>query len=164
MLSLVHSKPPAASRIKAANVTLAQKPEPLLACLPGFDIPQFISRLAAGFPSPATDYMEEALDLNTFLVRHKAATYAFAVKGQSMRDAGIHDGDKVLVDRSVNPKHGQIVVAVVNGDYTIKRLHSVAGCIELHAENPEFLPRKFQDGEHLEVWGVVVGVIRRYAC
>lgn len=164
MLSLVHSKPPTISRPKASNVTLAQRPEALAACLPGFDIPQFVSRLAAGFPSPATDYMEEALDLNTFLVRHKAATYAFAVKGQSMRDAGIHDGDKVLVDRSVDPKHGQIVVAVVNGDYTIKRLHSVAGCIELHAENPEFLPRKFQDGEHLEVWGVVVGVIRRYAC
>ena len=164
MLSLVQPKPPNNIRAKASNVTLAQKPEPLLACLPGFDIPQFVSRLAAGFPSPATDYMEEALDLNTFLVRHKAATYAFAVKGQSMRDAGIHDGDKVLVDRSINPKHGQIVVAVVNGDYTIKRLHSVAGCIELHAENPEFLPRKFEDGEHLEVWGVVVGVIRRYAC
>ena len=164
MLSLVHSKPPTVSRAKASNATLAQKPEQLLACLQGFDIPQFVSRLAAGFPSPATDYMEEALDLNTFLVRHKAATYAFAVKGQSMRDAGIHDGDKVLVDRSINPKHGQIVVAVVNGDYTIKRLHSVDGCIELHAENPEFLPRKFQDGEHLEVWGVVVGVIRRYAC
>lgn len=164
MLSLVQPKPPNNIRAKASNVTLAQKPEPLLACLPGFDIPQFVSRLAAGFPSPATDYMEEPLDLNTFLVRHKAATYAFAVKGQSMRDAGIHDGDKVLVDRSINPKHGQIVVAVVNGDYTIKRLHSVAGCIELHAENPEFLPRKFQDGEHLEVWGVVVGVIRRYAC
>ena len=164
MLSIVHSKSPTISRARALNVTLAQKPEPLLACLPGFDIPQFVSRLAAGFPSPATDYMEEALDLNTFLVRHKAATYAFAVKGQSMRDAGIHDGDKVLVDRSINPKHGQIVVAVVNGDYTIKRLHSVAGCIELHAENPEFLPRKFQEGEHLEVWGVVVGVIRRYAC
>lgn len=164
MLSLVHPKPSTISRPKTSNATLAQKPEPLLACLPGFDIPQFVSRLAAGFPSPATDYMEEALDLNTFLVRHKAATYAFAVKGQSMRDAGIHDGDKVLVDRSINPKHGQIVVAVVNGDYTIKRLHSVAGCVELHAENPEFLPRKFQDGEHLEVWGVVVGVIRRYVC
>ena len=108
--------------------------------------------------------MEESLDLNTFLVRHKAATFAFAVKGSSMRDAGIVDGDKVLVDRSVQAKHGQIVVAVVNGDYTIKRLHSVAGCVELHAENPEFLPRKFQDGEQFEVWGVVVGVIRRYAC
>jgi DNA polymerase V len=164
MLSLVPSKPPLTARAKASQITLVQTPEPLVACLPGFDIPQFLSRLSAGFPSPATDYMEEGLDLNTFLVRHKAATFAFAVKGSSMRDAGIHDGDKVLVDRSVEPRHGQIVVAVVNGDYTIKRLHSVAGCIELHAENPEFSPRKFQEGEQLEVWGVVVGVIRRYAC
>ena len=150
MLSLVHPKPPTTSRAKAANVTLAQKPEPLVACLRGFDIPQFISRLAAGFPSPATDYMEEALDLNTFLVRHKAATFAFAVKGQSMRDAGIHDGDKVLVDRSVNPKHGQIVVAVVNGDYTIKRLHSVAGCIELHAKNQTVCRASFKKVSNLK--------------
>jgi DNA polymerase V len=164
MLTLVPTNPPATTRAKATPITLVQTPEPLIACLPGFDIPQFVSRLSAGFPSPATDYMEEGLDLNTFLVRHKAATFAFAVKGNSMRDAGIVDGDKVLVDRSVEPKHGQIVVAVVNGDYTIKRLHLVEGRVELHAENPEFLPRKFQEGEQLEVWGVVVGVIRRYAC
>jgi DNA polymerase V len=163
MLSLVQSKPTSTARAKAAQITLVQHPEPLAACLPGFEVPQFISRLSAGFPSPATDYMEDSLDLNAFLVRHKAATFAFAVKGNSMTDAGIMDGDKVLVDRSVEPKHGQIVVAVVNGDYTIKRLYSVAGRIELHAENPEFLPRSFQDGEQLEVWGVVVGVIRRYA-
>lgn len=164
MLDLIQNKPNFAAKVATTKTTLAQTPMPLLASLPGFGIPQFISRLSAGFPSPATDYMEEGLDLNTFLVRHKAATFAFAVKGSSMRDAGIVDGDKVLVDRSVQAKHGQIVVAVVNGDYTIKRLHSVAGCVELHAENPEFLPRKFQDGEQFEVWGVVVGVIRRYAC
>lgn len=164
MLDFIQNKPNFAAKVATTKTTLAQTPQPLLASLPGFDIPQFISRLSAGFPSPATDYMEEGLDLNTFLVRHKAATFAFAVKGSSMRDAGIVDGDKVLVDRSVQAKHGQIVVAVVNGDYTIKRLHSVAGCVELHAENPEFLPRKFQDGEQFEVWGVVVGVIRRYAC
>lgn len=141
---------------------LAQKPVPLRVCVPGLDIPQFVSRLSAGFPSPATDYMEEVLDLNTFLVRHKAATFAFAVKGNSMCDAGIVDGDKVLVDRSIRPRHGQIVVAVVNGDYTIKRLHLVAGCVELHAENAQFPPYKFQEGESFEVWGVVVGVVRRY--
>jgi DNA polymerase V len=163
MLNPIPNQPPLDTKARATKLTLAQSPEPLFASLPGFDVPQFVSRLSAGFPSPATDYMEEALDLNTFLVRHKAATFAFAVKGNSMRDAGIVDGDKVLVDRSVQAKHGQIVVAVVNGDYTIKRLHSVAGRIELHAENPEFLPRTFQDGEQLEVWGVVVGVIRRYA-
>jgi DNA polymerase V len=164
MLSLVQSKLSNTARAKAAQITLVQYPEPLVACLPGFEIPRFISRLSAGFPSPATDYMEEdGLDLNTFLIRHKAATFVFDVKGSSMRDAGIVDGDKVLVDRSIEPMHRHIVVAVVNGDYTIKRLHSVAGRIELHAENPEFLPIKFQDGEQLEVWGVVVGVIRRYA-
>lgn len=163
MLSLVHPKPSSTARAKATQFTLVQHPESLAACLPGFEIPHFISRLSAGFPSPATDYMEDGLDLNTFLIRHKAATFVFDVQGSSMRDAGIHDGDKVLVDKSIEPIHRHIVVAVVNGDYTIKRLHSVAGRIELHAENPEFLPIEFQDGEQLEVWGVVVGVVRRYA-
>ena len=161
--------PPATTRIRArgtqtSQATLAQTPQRLTDYAPSAPVPQFVTRLSAGFPSPATDYMEEALDLNTFLIRHKAATFVFAVKGHSMRDAGIVDGDKVLVDRSVKPKHGQIVVAVVNGDYTIKRLYSTAGRIELHPENPEFQPRTFQDGEQLEIWGVVVGVIRRYPC
>ena len=129
----------------------------------GQTIPMFVSRIAAGFPSPATDYLESPLDLNSFLIQHKAATFAFSVKGDSMRDAGIVDGDRVLVDRSIEAKHGQIIVAVVNGDYTIKRLYSRGGTVELHAENPLFKPRKFADGENLEVWGVVVGVIRRYS-
>ena len=162
------SPPPTTTKVraksKATQATLAQTPQPLTDYAPSAPVPQFVTRLSAGFPSPATDYMEEALDLNTFLIRHKAATFVFAVKGHSMRDAGIVDGDKVLVDRSVKPKHGQIVVAVVNGDYTIKRLYSTAGRIELHHENPEFQPRTFQDGEQLEIWGVVVGVIRRYPC
>ena len=107
--------------------------------------------------------MEEALDLNTYLVKHKAATFLFRVQGQSMRGVGIMEDDKVVVDRSINAQHGHIVVAVVNGEYTIKRLHHWRGCIELRAENPAFKPICFSEESLLEVWGVVVGVIRRYS-
>jgi DNA polymerase V len=123
-----------------------------------------LTRIPAGFPSPATDYMEEGLDLNEHLIRHKAATFVFGVKGESMRDAGICEGDKVLVDRSVNPKSGHIVVAVVNGEYTIKRLFRLRETVELRPENPAFATRVFVEGEQLEIWGVVVGLVRRYPC
>lgn len=124
--------------------------------------PLFVSRITAGFPSPATDYIEDGLDLNDYLVRHRAASFLFTVKGWSMRDAGIVDGDKVIVDRSITPQHGHIVIAVVDCEYTIKRLHQKGSAIELRAENPAFQPIIFSADSSLEIWGVVVGVVRRY--
>lgn len=118
-------------------------------------------RVQAGFPSPATDYLEEGLDLNDYLVRHRAASFLFTVQGYSMQGAGIVDGDKVVVDRSIDPQHGHIVIAVVDGEYTIKRLYWRGNRIELRPENPAFKPICFADGSHLEIWGVVVGVVRR---
>jgi DNA polymerase V len=126
--------------------------------------PLFVSRITAGFPSPATDYVEDGLDLNDYLVRHRAASFLFTVKGWSMRDVGIVDGDKVVVDRSVTAQHGHIVIAVVDSEYTIKRLHRKDDVIELRAENPAFQPIRFSADSTLEIWGVVVGVVRRYAC
>lgn len=119
-------------------------------------------RISAGFPSPAADYAEDGLDLNEFLVRNKTATYMFTVRGDSMIGAAIENGDKVVVDCSVAPAHGDIVVAVVNGEFTIKRLHKHQGQVELHPENPAYLPITFAEGSELQVWGVVVGVVRRY--
>lgn len=119
-------------------------------------------RISAGFPSPATDYAEEGLDLNEYLVRNKAATYMFTVRGDSMTGAGIENGDKVVVDRSITPVNDDIVVAVVNSEFTIKRLCKLRGCVELHAENPAYAPITFSDGSELQVWGVIVGVVRRY--
>ena len=77
--------------------------------------------------------------------------------------AGIHDGDKVVVDRALKPKHKDIVVAVVNGEYTIKRLYKYKGSIELCPENPDFPSITFSEGQELQIWGVVVGVVRRYS-
>lgn len=122
----------------------------------------FVHKINAGFPSPASDYMEPGLDLNDFLVQNKAASFLFTVTGESMSGAGILDGDKVIVDRSVAPVHGRIVVAVVNGEYTLKRLFHFNGKLELRSENSAYAPIRMAEGTELEVWGVVVGVIRKY--
>ncbi len=127
-----------------------------------FEIRLLLHRISAGFPSPAADYAEEGLDLNNYLVRNKPATFMFTVKGDSMIGASIEEGDKVVVDRALTPKHDDIVVAVVDGEYTIKRLHKHQGRIELRPENPAYSPIVFSDGVELLVWGVVVGVVRRY--
>lgn len=127
------------------------------------DLPLIAHRISAGFPSPAADYIEVGLDLNDYLVRNKPATFLFTVKGDSMTGASIEEGDKVIVDRAMTPKHGDIVVAVVDGDYTLKRLFKHRGRVELRAENPAYAPIEFKDGNELLVWGVVVGVVRRYS-
>lgn len=119
-------------------------------------------RISAGFPSPAADHADDELDLNEYLVRNKSSTYMFTVKGDSMTGAGIENGDKVVVDRSLPASHDDIVVAVVNGEFTIKRLHKRRGKIELHAENPAYSPITFAEGSELQVWGVITGVVRRY--
>jgi DNA polymerase V len=142
--------------------TLGQKPALLTADWVSSTSPLVLFRLPAGFPSPAADYIESTLDLNDYLIRHKAASFLFSVQGYSMRDAGIMDGDKVVVDRAVEPQHNHIVVAVVDGHYTIKRLYRRRGCVELRPDNPEFKPICFAGDRQLEIWGVVTGVVRRY--
>ena len=119
-------------------------------------------KLSAGFPSPAADYVEKGLDLNAFLVQHKEASFFFEVVGDSMSGIGILGGDIVLVDRSVTPVHGHYVLAVIDGDYTLKRLHKRQGVIELHPENSAYAPIRLIEGQELQVWGVVSAVIRKY--
>ena len=126
-------------------------------------LPLLLHRVPAGFPSPADEYVEKGLDLNTYLVRNKVATYFFRVVGDSMTGAHIHDGDMLVVDRSIEPKHGHIVLAVINNEYTVKRLYICDGVVELHAENPAYPPIRFKEHEELQVWGVVVGTVARFA-
>lgn len=143
--------------------TISQTPETPQLKPQSLELKLLIHRLSAGFPSPAADYAEEGLDLNSYLVHNKAATFMFTVKGDSMIEASIVEGDKVVVDCSLRPRHNDIVVAVVDGEYTIKRLHRYRGRVELRPENPAYRPILFQEGSQLEVWGVVVGVVRRYS-
>ena len=108
------------------------------------------------------DFQAKRIDVLERLVKHPQATYSMSVRGDSMREAGIFDGDVLLVDRAVKPCHGQIVVAVVDGDFTVKRLYQRAGRIKLRAANvtfPEIVPK---DGQTIEVWGVVTATIKRF--
>jgi DNA polymerase V len=108
-----------------------------------------LQRIPVGFPSPADEYAESALDLNTYLVRNKTATFFFRVIGDSIIGAHIHDGDLLVVDRYIEPRHGHVVLAIINNEYNIKRLHRLNGVIELHAENPAYPPMSFQEHDEL---------------
>ena len=112
-------------------------------------------KVPAGFPSPAADHTRKRLDLNEHLIRNKEATFVFRVKGDSMIGIGIYDDDELLVDRSIEPKHGNIVLAVLNNEFTVKRLHRRGGVVKLIAENPIYPHIVVKDGEELMIWGVV---------
>ena len=112
-------------------------------------------KVPAGFPSPAADHSQKRIDLNEHLIRNKEATFLFRVKGDSMVGAGIYEGDTLLVDRSVEPKHNSVVLAVINGEFTVKRLYRRGGVVKLVAENPLYPPRVIKPDEELSVWGVV---------
>jgi DNA polymerase V len=118
--------------------------------------------VAAGFPSPADDHLVQRLDLMQQLMRHPQATFMLRVRGESMREAGIFDGDVLLVDRAITPRSGQIVVAVVDGDFVCKTLWQRAGRMKLKAANPTYPDISPQDGQTVEIWGVVVAAIKQF--
>lgn len=124
-----------------------------------YPLPLFQNTVAAGFPSPAEDEKAEKLDLNELLVKRPSATFFLRVSGSSMVGAGIHHGDILIVDRSLEPMSGKIVIAAVNGELTVKRLLIQEGRVELHAENEAFSPIQILDGTELHIWGVVTNVI-----
>ena len=126
-----------------------------------YELPLYYSRVAAGFPSPADDHIDTKLDLNSYLIKRPAATLLVRVSGDSMMNAGIHDEDILVVDRSVEPKHGRIVIAALSGQLTVKRLHSKSGKLMLIPENDKFEPIDITDDETIHIWGVVTSVIHR---
>lgn len=124
--------------------------------------PLYASKVVAGFPSPADDYIETRLDLNEYLVKHKEATFFLRVKGDSMKGANIHDGSLLIVDRAAEPRHGDIVVAVVNGELTVKRLYQRGSVVKLTAENEAFPEMVIKPESDLVVWGVVQHVVHSF--
>ena len=118
--------------------------------------------MRAGFPSPADDYVEAFLDLNEHLIEHKEATFFVQATGDSMTGAGIQEGNLLVVDRALEARHGDIVIAVIDGDLTVKRLDKRRGKIRLVAENPAYAPIELKDGQELTIWGVVTSVIQRF--
>lgn len=130
-------------------------PQPLVVSGIRVGLPVCGWKVPAGFPSPAADHTRKELDLNEHLIRNKEATFIFRVKGDSMIGAGIYDGDELIVDRSIDPRHGNVVLAVLNNEFTVKRLHRRGGRVQLVAENPHYPPIVIKEGEELLIWGVV---------
>jgi DNA polymerase V len=122
-------------------------------------LPLFASRVPAGAPVPADDLRERDIDLNEHLVHHPDSTFLVTVKGDSMIDAGIHDGDLLVVDRSLDPRPGKVVVAVLNGELTVKRLFKSATSLMLLPENPAYKPIEVPEEASFFIWGVVTNVI-----
>jgi DNA polymerase V len=117
----------------------------------------------AGFPSPAEDFLVKRIDLNTVLVTHPQATFMLRVAGDSMRDMGIDNGDLLVVNRALKPRHGQIVVAVVDGEFAVKQLYLRAGRLKLKAGNPTYPEITPSEGQSVEVWGVVTSCIKQFS-
>ncbi|MFQ6608523.1 MAG: LexA family protein [Fidelibacterota bacterium] len=131
------------------------------ATTPDTQIPLYLSSVSAGFPSPADDYLELSLDLNKHLIRHPAATFYVRVKGDSMIDAGIHDGDLLIVDRALEPKSNDVIVCVVNGEFTVKKFKKVEGEIYLLPGNPHYQAIKITKSMDFQAWGVVTYTIHQ---
>jgi DNA polymerase V len=124
-------------------------------------LPIASSKISAGFPSPAAAYEEPDLDINDIVVTNPTSTFYVRVKGISMIDANIHEGDILVVDRSVEPGHGKIVIAVVNGEFTVKTLYNQNGVIKLVPANPDYPEIILKDEQELNIWGVVVYTIHK---
>lgn len=142
-----------ASQVHAIRQLLAQAQENA--------IPLYLSKVQAGFPSPADDYIERYLDLNTEYVKNPSATFMVTASGQSMIDAGIFDGDVLLVDRSLDATDGSIIIAALNGELTVKRLSKKASGVQLLPANPLFKPITITEELDMVIWGVVTLVLHR---
>jgi len=125
------------------------------------DIPLCLSAISAGFPSSASDYVEKTLDLNEHLIKHPAATFFVRVEGNSMIGSGIHSGDILIVDKSLEPGQSSIVVAAINGDFTVKRIKKEGNRFFLMPENPKYEPIDVAGDMQVEIWGVVTYVIHK---
>lgn len=125
------------------------------------DIPFFEESVNAGFPSPAMGDIQGTLDLNTLCVRHPAATYYIRARGESMTGAGIDDGDILVVDRAISPVNGDIIIAAINGEFTVKRLEIAGNNVRLLPENPAFAPISLSASTQAEFFGVVTWVLKQ---
>ena len=124
-------------------------------------LPLVSASVEAGFPSPADDHMERGIDLNEELIRNPAATFLVRVKGESMRDAGIHAGDVLIVDKSLTPTDRKIVVAMIDGNFTVKRFRKTNERIFLEAANTIFAPIEVVEEQELTIWGAVTYIIHQ---
>lgn len=123
---------------------------------------QAVHSVPAGFSAAANENSHEQVSLDSYIVTNPASTVLFRVRGESMTGAGIYDGDLLVVDRSIEPVHGQVVVADINNYMTVKRLYKRSGEVKLQASNPQFQDITFIESEEMSVWGVVTFSLRRW--
>ncbi|WP_339611018.1 translesion error-prone DNA polymerase V autoproteolytic subunit [uncultured Planktosalinus sp.] len=124
------------------------------------EIPLVFSKVSAGFPSPADDFLDLNIDLNKHLVKNQYTTFLVKVSGNSMQDVGISDGDILIVDKSLDPTNNKIAVCYIDGEFTVKRIKVEKDCVWLVAENPDYKPIKVTDENELIIWGIVINVIK----
>ena len=124
-------------------------------------IPFIKEGVSAGFPSPAADFMENGIDLNTELSTNPLATFYIKVKGNSMIDAGINDKDVLVVDRSLEPQNNKIAICFIDGEFTVKRIQKEKDCLYLLAESPNYPHIKVTEENQLIIWGIVTYVIKK---
>lgn len=125
----------------------------------------FAPSIRAGFPNSADDYLHESLDFNRDMIKHPEATFYGRVEGDSMIGLGINEDDIAVIDRSVEPEHGDIVVAYIDGDFNVKLLdltHKKDGYIELKSANPNAPNFRINEGDNFRVWGVVIWTIKKW--
>lgn len=120
----------------------------------------FIGGIAAGFPSPADDFMDLSIDLNKELIKNPSSTFYGRAKGNSMKDAGISNGDLLIIDKSVNPKNGMIAICFLDGEFTTKKIKIENDCIWLVPANSDFKPIKVTSENDFLIWGIVLHVIK----
>jgi DNA polymerase V len=135
---------------------------PILASTFPLDVKLLGGNVQAGFPSPAEDLGAQRIDLAQLLIKHSQATYFLRASGHSMTEAGIFDGDILVVDRAIKPRNTHIVVAIVDGDFTVKQLYQRAGRMKLKAANPTYADITPKDGQTIEIWGVVTSTIKQF--
>ena len=118
--------------------------------------------IKAGFPSPASDFLDLSIDLNKELIKHPDATFYGRVKGESMKDAGINNGDLLVIDKSLEPTNGKIAVCFIDGEFTVKRIKTEKNFCWLMPENKDFEPIKVTEENDFLIWGIVVHVIKTF--
>jgi DNA polymerase V len=125
------------------------------------ELPILPFQISAGFPSPALDFVDLSIDLNKQLIEHPSATYYGRVKGESMKDAGINDGDLLVIDKSIEPVDGKIAVCYLDGEFTLKRIKITKKELWLMPENEAYKPIKIEEGNNLTIWGIVTYIIKK---
>lgn len=124
-------------------------------------LPLYLATVAAGFPSPADDFIDKKLDLNEYCIEHPEATFFVRVHGDSMLEAGVHSGDVLVVDRALEPRNNRVIIAALNGELTVKRIRKTPDKLFLMPEHPDFAPIEVTHEASFEIWGVVSYVIHK---